>query len=79
MVEPYLIGRFPLKSLMLSAWLIPTPEQILSGQKEGWRSYTLKNITDLQILEDSFTRRSDYDPTGNGMKEVLCRVMTVSR
>jgi predicted DNA-binding transcriptional regulator YafY len=74
-VEPYLIGQFPLKSIQLSAWLIPTEEQILAGQKEGWRSYILKNIGDLQILDDEFKKRQDFDPTGNGMKEIFCRPM----
>ena len=73
MVEPYLLGVFARKHVQLSAWLLPTPEQILSGQKEGWRSYVLKNISDLQILEDKFpTTRMDYDPKGSGMKEVFC-------
>ncbi len=73
MVEPYLIGAFPRKHIQLTAWLLPTPEQILAGQKEGWRTYTLKNISDLQILEERFpTTRIGYDPKGNGMKEVFC-------
>ena len=72
-VEPYLIGAFLRKNIQLSAWLLPTPEQILAGQKEGWRTYTLKNISDLQILEEIFpTTRIGYDPKGNGMKDIYC-------
>ena len=72
-VEPYLIGAFARKHVQLSAWLLPTPEQILAGQKEGWRTYTLKNISDLQIMEEKFpTTRVGYDPKGSGMKEVFC-------
>ena len=55
------------------AWFLPTPEQILAGQKDGWRAYILKNISEVQVLEINFERtRQDYDPEGNGMKEVLC-------
>lgn len=72
-VEPYLIGSFPRKYIQLSAWLLPTPEQILAGQKEGWRTYTLRSISDLQILDEKFpTTRIGYDPKGAGMNEVFC-------
>ena len=73
MVEPYLIGSFARKHIQLTAWLLPTPEQILAGQKEGWRTYHLKKISDLQVLEETFlVTRRDYDPKGNGMKEIFC-------
>lgn len=72
-VEPYLIGAFPQRHIQLSAWLLPTAEQIQTGQQESWRSYTLKNISEVQILDTQFeTMRPDYDPLGNGMKEIFC-------
>ena len=72
-IEPYLIGSFPQKHIQLAAWFLPTPEQILAGQKEGWRAYILKNISEVQVLEEDFERvRQDYDPTGNGMKVIHC-------
>lgn len=78
-VEPYLIGAFARKHVQLSAWLLPTPEQILAGQKEGWRSYVVKNISDLQIMEEKFpTTRTGYDPKGSGMKEVFCAAIVES-
>ena len=72
-VEPYLVGAFPQKHIQLSAWLLPTPEQILAGQQDGWRSYILKKISEVQILEQAFlAARKDYDPKGNGMKQIYC-------
>ena len=72
-VEPYVIGSFPRKYIQLSAWFLPTPEQAVVGQKEGWRTYLLKNISEVQILVETFTgQRKDYDPLGNGMKDVFC-------
>jgi predicted DNA-binding transcriptional regulator YafY len=74
-VEPYIIGAIPRKYIQLSAWFIPTPEQAMVGQKENWRTYHLKNISDIQVLEEKFTFvRSDFDPQGYGMKEVFCAV-----
>ncbi len=71
--EPYLIGSFHKKHIQLAAWFLPTPEQMMAGQKEGWRAYILKNISEVQVLETNFERaRQDYDPQGNGMKEVIC-------
>ncbi len=71
--EPYLIGSFPKKHIQLAAWFLPTPEQIMTGQKEGWRAYILKNISEVQVLETHFERtRLDYDPQGNGMKNIHC-------
>ena len=71
--EPYLIGSFPKKYIQLSAWFLPTPEQILAGQKEGWRAYILKNVSEAQVLDKQFEKlRQDYDPLGNGMKDIFC-------
>lgn len=74
-VEPYVIGKFPKKFLQLSAWSVPTMEQLYNGQKESWKAYIVRNISQVQILEQQFHVRSDYDPTGNGMSEVVCRVI----
>jgi len=72
-VEPYIIGAIPRKNISVSAWFIPTAEQKMVGQKENWRTYILKNISDLQILELKFTSyRSDFEPTGYGMKDIYC-------
>ena len=72
-VEPYLIGSFPRKNIQLSAWFLPSPEQKLAGQKEGWRAYLLKNISEVQIQDTNFKMlRPDFDPTGNGMKDLFC-------
>jgi hypothetical protein len=73
-VEPYVIGKFPKKFLQLSAWSVPTMEQLYNGQKESWKAYILRNISQVQILEQQFHVRSDYDPTGNGMSEIVCGV-----
>ncbi|MBK5277233.1 MAG: WYL domain-containing protein [Bacteroidia bacterium] len=73
-VEPYLIGKFSRKHLQLSAWRIPTTEQLYNGQKESWRAYIIRNISQVQILEQSFEVRVDYDPTGNGMSEIICGI-----
>ena len=73
-VEPYLIGKFPKKFLQLSAWSVPTMEQLYNGQKESWKAYIVRNISQVQILEQHFQPRSDYDATGNGMSEIVCGV-----
>ncbi|MEK6781016.1 MAG: WYL domain-containing protein [Bacteroidota bacterium] len=73
-VEPYLIGKFNKKFLQLSAWCVPTMEQLYNGQKENWRAYILRSISQVQILEESFEIRAGYDPTGNGMSEIICSV-----
>ena len=73
-VEPYLIGKFHNKFLQLSAWSVPTMEQLYNGQKESWKAYILRNISQIQILEQAFKIRPDYDSTGNGMAEVVCSV-----
>lgn len=74
-VEPYVIGKFPKKFLQLSARSIPTMEQLYNGQKESWKAYIVRNISQVQILEQQFQVQSDYDPTGNGMSEIVCRVI----
>ncbi len=72
-VEPYLIGSFPRKHIQLSAWFLPSLDQSMVGQKEGWRTYLLKSISEVQILDEIFPGlRLDYDPLGNGMKEIFC-------
>ena len=73
-VEPYVIGKFNKKFLQLSAWSVPTMEQLYNGQKESWKAYILRNISQIQILEQSFNVRADYDATGNGMAEIVCGV-----
>lgn len=71
-VEPYVIGAFAQRHVQLSAWLLPTPEQAMSGQVEVWRSYAIRNISEVQVLEESFVVRGDYDPKGSGMKHIHC-------
>jgi hypothetical protein len=73
-VEPYLVGKFPKKFLQLSAWCVPTLEQVKAGQKESWKAYILRNISQIQVFAQSFEVRSDYDPTGNGMSEIVCSI-----
>ncbi len=73
-VEPYVIGSFPRKYIQLSAWSVPTMEQLYNGQKESWKAYILRNMTQVQILEQRFHVRSDYDATGNGMSQIICAV-----
>lgn len=73
-VEPYVIGKFPKKFHQLSALSVPTMEQLHNGQKEGWKAYILRNISQVQILEQTFRARVDYDPTGNGMSEIICGI-----
>ena len=71
-VEPYVIGAYPQRHIQLLAWLLPTHEQFMTGQQEAWRSYTLRNISELQLLETVFSPRRDFDPKGSGMKTILC-------
>lgn len=43
------------------------------GHTENWRTYLLKNISDIQILDQKFELvRPDFDSTGGGMKEIFC-------
>ena len=78
-VEPYIIGAYAQSRIQLSAWLLPAPEQLMTGQQEAWRSYTLRNISEVQLLETTFQPRSDYDPQGSGMKTLLCTLQKEPR
>jgi predicted DNA-binding transcriptional regulator YafY len=72
MVEPYLVGSFPRKNMQLSAWFLPSAEQTGRGVKGDWRSYTIKNISGLEVLDVQIQKaRPGFNPTGMGMK-VLC-------
>jgi predicted DNA-binding transcriptional regulator YafY len=74
-VEPHIIGQIPRKHIQLSAWFIPTTEQGMVGQKENWRTYTLKNISDIQVLGETFANpRPDFEASGYGMKDIFCCV-----
>ncbi len=71
-VEPYLVGSFPRKNMQLSAWYLPSPEQVARGIKGDWRSYTIKNISGLEVLDMEIQKaRPGFNPSGTGMK-VLC-------
>jgi len=83
-VEPHIVGQIPRKHIQLSAWFIPTLEQGMVGQKENWRTYILRNISDIQVLDKTFaTVRPDFDASGYGMKDIFCcvakDVMRISR
>ena len=78
-VEPYVIGSFRRGNILLSAWVIPTTEQAMSGITEGWRSYTLRNISEVQVLDEKYSKpREGFDPTANGMSEIHCSPMRIS-
>ncbi len=71
-VEPYLVGSFPRKNMQLSAWYLPPPEHVARGIKGDWRSYTIKNIAGLEVLETTIQKaRPGFSPDSTGMK-VLC-------
>src|SRR3954467_15230656 len=71
-VEPYLVGSFPRKNMQLSAWFLPSPDQTDRGMKGDWRSYTIKNISGLEVLDMEIQKsRPGFNPSGTGMK-VLC-------
>src|SRR4051812_14038241 len=50
-VEPYLVGTPPRKNMQLSAWSLPSLEQAERGMKGDWRSYTIKNIAGVEVLD----------------------------
>jgi predicted DNA-binding transcriptional regulator YafY len=71
-VEPYIVGSFPRKNMQLSAWSVPSAEQAERGAKGDWRSYTIKNISALEVLEVQIQKaRPGFNPSGSGMK-VVC-------
>lgn len=71
-VEPYLVGSFPRKNMQLSAWYLPPAEHVARGIKGDWRSYTIKNISGLEVLDLQIQKpRPGYNPASTGMK-VLC-------
>lgn len=72
-VEPYLIGINKTTDKMeLRGWFLPTEQQKINGEKEGWRLFIIERIENLQTLMQSFTPyRPDYNPNDKAMKIIL--------
>jgi hypothetical protein len=51
-VEPHLFGLNSAGHEMLSAWL--RPDQSRSDPEGGWRNYLSDDITNLQMLDETF-------------------------
>ena len=66
-IYPYGIARTSKNQIVLVCW------QALgftkAGAKEGYRNLTLENITDLEILENHFQKRADFNPLDGQYKE----------
>lgn len=75
LVEPHLIGQYKYKSanIVLSAWFLPTPDQIINGHMEKWGSYILDGISKIEILDRKFSYpRIGYNNRDSRMTTIFC-------
>lgn len=74
-VEPHLIGQNKYKAahIWLSAWFLPTQQQIIQGYTPDWKTYMLDNIKQVEILDQTFRMtRINYNPHDKRMKTIFC-------
>jgi hypothetical protein len=75
-VEPHVFGVNSAGHEMLGAWLRPGHSR--SDPDGGWRNYLTSEITNLQMLDETFTGpREGFNAADPRMREVLCVVQVV--
>lgn len=78
-VEPHLIGRNRNTGFInLSAWFLPTQEQVWEGATPRFHVYCLENISKIEMLNETFkTTRRGYNPNDTTMCKIYCRTQEV--
>jgi hypothetical protein len=70
-VEPHMFGINSAGHEMLSAWLRPGHSR--SDPAGGWRNYLTPEVTNLQMLDETFDGpREGFNPADPRMREVFC-------
>jgi len=70
-VEPHLFGVNSAGHEMLSAWLRPGHSR--TDPDGGWRNYLTSEITNLQMLDETFAGpREGFNPADPRMQETYC-------
>ncbi|MDW5549924.1 WYL domain-containing protein [Methanosarcina sp.] len=70
-VEPYLIGNTSTGKQSLRAYQIGGYS---NSKIPAWKIFTVMNMYDVVLTDDSFSRRPDYNPNDRGMMSILYRV-----
>ncbi|MDD4320395.1 MAG: WYL domain-containing protein [Acidaminococcaceae bacterium] len=72
-VEPYCYGKSKTGKLVLRAFQVNGFSG--SGEKEGWKLFSLEKISGLKWTGEFFTQiRPDYNPNDKGMIEIICNI-----
>jgi len=72
-VEPYAYGYGKNGDLKLRAYQVSGYSS--SGQVEGWKLFNAGKITDIQIFNERFSVRAEYNPFGDKhIPNIICKV-----
>jgi hypothetical protein len=71
-VEPHQVAYNERNNLALSAYFVRGYSS--SGSGVGWREYLISDIQGVQILEENFSTRPDYNPNGTKFHSTVCAV-----
>ena len=70
-VEPYLIGNTTTGKQSLRAYQIGGNS---NSKIPSWKIFTIVKISNVKVTENTFSKRSDYNPNDRGMNQILHRV-----
>lgn len=70
-VEPYLIGTTSTGKQSLRAYQIGGHS---NSKMPSWKLFTIMKISNVKVTENTFSKRSDYNPNDKGMNRILHRV-----
>lgn len=70
-VEPHLLGTTKTGNLALRAYQIGgySSSGVLS-----WKLFLVEKMSNIQVLNDDFVERPDYNPYDKGMMNIHCRI-----
>lgn len=75
-VEPYLCGRDRHGNDLLTAWQVEGASS--SGPPQGWRTYRLDQVFDLEVLGDRFgSPRPGFVSTDDRMSFIHCQFISM--
>ena len=70
-VEPYLIGTTSTGKQSLRAYQIGGHS---NSKMPSWKMFSIMKISNVKVTENTFSKRSDYNPNDRGMNQILHRV-----
>lgn len=78
-VEPHLVGENTAHHDTLVAWLV-RGEVVDAGYAPGWRSYLLRGIRSIELLDETFHYgRPGYDSSDSRMLHVYCALPLIPK